>query len=61
MLTITIKVNAPAGQAIGIKEHLAMCCERFGDTQVVSIETDAPRSRGEQMWLFGQQNGRPGK
>lgn len=40
MLTITIKVNAPAGQAIGIKEHLAMCCERFGDVQVVSIKAD---------------------
>ena len=55
MLTITIKVNAPAGQAIGIKEHLAMYCERFGDTQVVSIETDAPKGRGEQMWMFGHQ------
>lgn len=58
MLTITIKVNAPAGQAIGIKEHLAMCCERFGDVQVVSIETDAPKGRGEQMWLFGHQKGK---
>ena len=61
MLTITIKVNAPAGQAIGIKEHLAMCCERFGDTQVVSIEDDAPKSRGDQMWLFGQQKSRQEK
>lgn len=38
MLTITIKVNAPGWQAQGIKEHLAMCLERFGDTKIVSIE-----------------------
>lgn len=55
MLTITIKVNAPAGQAIGVKEHLAMYCEKFGDVQVVKIEDDAPQSGDEQMWLFGQQ------
>jgi len=40
MLTITIKVNAPPGQAIGIKEHLAMCLEKYGDTRVVSIVED---------------------
>lgn len=61
MLTITIKVNAPAGQAIGIKEHLAMVLEKFGDTQVVSIEDDTPKSRGEQMGLFGQRKSRPEK
>ena len=38
MLIITIKVNAPAGQAIGIKEDLAMYLERFGDSRVVSVE-----------------------
>ena len=53
MLTITIKVNAPAGQAIGIKEHLAMELERFGDTKVVSIEDDMERP-GEQVGLFNQ-------
>lgn len=42
MLTITIKVNAPAGQAIGIKEHLAMVLEKFGDVRVVSIQEDTP-------------------
>lgn len=47
MLTITIKVDAPPGHAIGIKEHLAMCLERFGDTKVVDIREDAP----EQMQL----------
>lgn len=43
MLTITIKVNAPAGQAIGIKEHLAMVLEKFGDVRVVNIEEDEGR------------------
>lgn len=42
MLTITIKVDAPHGQAIGVKEHLAMCLERFGDVQVVDIREDEP-------------------
>lgn len=42
MLTITIQVNAPPGQAIGIKEALAMHLERFGDTRVVSITEKLP-------------------
>lgn len=46
MLTITIKVNAPSDQALGIKEHLAMCLERFGDVRVVSVTED---DRPEQM------------
>ena len=29
MLTIVIQVDAPPGQAIGVKEHLAMCLERW--------------------------------
>lgn len=40
MLTITIKVNAPGWMAQGVKEHLAMCLEKFGDTRVVSIKED---------------------
>jgi hypothetical protein len=42
MLTITIQVAAPSGAAQGVKEHLAMCLEKFGDTRVVDIreETD---------------------
>ncbi len=43
MLIITIKVNAPAGQAIGIKEDLAMYLGRFGDSRVVSVEEVAPQ------------------
>lgn len=42
MLIITVEVNAPAGQAIGIKEHLAMYLERFDDTKVVSVEEKLP-------------------
>ena len=42
MLTITLKVNAPVGQAIGIKEDAAMYFERFGDTKVVSVTEDEP-------------------
>lgn len=52
MLTITIKVNAPAGQAIGIKEHLAMVLEKFGDVRVISIVSDEPSMTAAQqsMW-----------
>ena len=42
MLTITVLVNAPPGQAIGVKEDLATYLERFGDARVVSVEEDAP-------------------
>lgn len=42
MLTITIQVAAPEGAAQGVKEHLAMCLEPFGDTRVVSITEDEP-------------------
>lgn len=52
MLTITIKVNAPPGRAIGIKEDLAMYLERYGDTQVVSVVPE-PAALGTQMDLFG--------
>ena len=54
MLIITIHVNAPAGQAIGVKEHLAMCLEKFGDTRVVDIQEVKP----EQMQIGGAENAR---
>lgn len=38
MLIITVHVNAPAGQAIGIKEQITQDLERYGDTRVVSVE-----------------------
>lgn len=42
MLTITIQVNAPSGQAIGIKEDIAAYLEKFGDARVVSIVEKLP-------------------
>jgi hypothetical protein len=51
MLTITLKVKAPAGQAIGVKEQIAMALEKFGDVRVVNIEDDIEKS-GEQVGLF---------
>lgn len=52
VLYITIKVDAPAGQAIGIKEDIATYLERFGDAQVVDIREEKP----EQMNLYGGKN-----
>lgn len=52
MLNITIQVNAPAGQAIGIKEDLAMYLERWGDARVISVE-QLPQPRMEQMTIGG--------
>lgn len=49
MLIITFHVDAPAGQAIGIKEDLAMYLERFGDVRVVDIKEELP----EQMKIGG--------
>lgn len=42
MLIITVHVNAPAGQAIGVKENLALYLERFGDARVVSVVEEGP-------------------
>ena len=47
MMTITIKANAPAADAQGIKERIAMDLERYGDCNVVSIVSD--RGREEQL------------
>lgn len=41
-MTIVVQVDAPPGQAIGIKEDLAMYLERFGDARVVSIREVPP-------------------
>ena len=53
MLIITVQVNAPAGQAIGIKEDLAMHLERWGDARVVSVE-QKPQPQMEQMKIGGK-------
>lgn len=43
MLIITIKVDVPLGQAIGVKEDLAEYLERFGDARVVSVVEEKPK------------------
>lgn len=50
MLVITTHVDAPSGQAIGIKEQIAMDLERYGDTRVVKVEEILP----EQMKIGGK-------
>lgn len=45
MLRITLLVDRPAGQAIGIKEAIAMDLEKYGDVQVISVE----EIRGEEQ------------
>lgn len=42
MLIITLHVDAPSGQAIGIKEDLACYLQQFGDVRVVNIEEVLP-------------------
>ena len=53
MLIITVHVNAPAGQAIGIKEDFAMYLEKWGDAKVVSVE-QRPQTQVEQMTMGGK-------
>ena len=55
MLRIITEVNAPPGQAIGIKEDLAMYLERWGDARVVSVE-QIPQPQMEQMMIGGTGN-----
>jgi len=40
MLKIVIEVKRPPGQAIGIKEQIAMDLEKYGDVRVVSVEEE---------------------
>lgn len=49
MITVVIHVDAPVGQAIGVKEQLAMYLERFGNAKVVLVTEKEP----EQMELEG--------
>lgn len=49
MLIITVEVDAPSGQAIGIKEELAMYLEQWGDARVTDIREILP----EQMEIGG--------
>lgn len=59
MLVIIIHVNAPPGQAIGIKEQIAQDLERYGDTRVVSAEEIKPAY--QQMQIGGIDNRQGGK
>lgn len=43
MLLIVVQVDAPPGQAIGIKEALAMYLERWGDSRVLQVDEIKPR------------------
>ena len=43
MLTVVIEVNAPGWAAQGVKEHLAMLLERYGDTRVVEVSEKAEK------------------
>lgn len=47
MLTITVQVSAPLGQALEVKEALALYLECWGQARVVSVEETAP----EQMMM----------
>lgn len=52
MLRIVMNVDRPVGQAIGIKEALAMDLERYGDVRVVSVEEITPvEAGGDRAWL----------
>lgn len=49
MLDIHLEIDRPAGQAIGIKEQLAMALEHIGDVRVVSVTETHP----EQLRIGG--------
>ena len=51
MLKITLIVDAPEGQSVGIKEEAAQYFEQFGDVRVVDVQVIQP----EQMKLNGAQ------
>lgn len=42
MLTIVVQVDRPSGQAIGVKEQVAMALEQIGDVRVVSVTDTYP-------------------
>lgn len=45
MLHIHLTVNAPEGCIQAVKETLAMYCERYGDTRIVSIKEELPQQQ----------------
>lgn len=53
-MIIVLQVNAPSFMAQGIKEHIAMTLERFGDTKVLEVRLEDRPS--EQMTFGGGRN-----
>ena len=45
-MTVVIHVDAPVGQAIGVKEQLAMYLERFGNAKVFLVTEKEPEQLG---------------
>ena len=58
MLIITIEVDRPPGQAIGIKEQIAMELERYGDTRVISVQEKRMEYTQMQLSDLGRASGR---
>lgn len=59
MMTIIIQADVPEWEVQGIKEHLAMEIEKYGDCRVVRIVSDG-RGSGGQAVIYGWEgkNGR---
>ena len=55
-MIIVLQVNAPLHMAQGIKEHLAMQLERFGDTKVLEIRAEET-TKQEEMRTWMNTNG----
>ena len=52
-MIIVLHVNKPMGQAIGIKEAIAMDLEKYGDVKVLEIREDKQESY-EQISIGGR-------
>lgn len=59
MLTAIAQVDAPPGQALGVKEDIAMRLEPLGNVRVVSVTEEPP----EQLCIkgYGGPQGPPGR
>lgn len=42
MVKVLLEIDRPSGQAIGVKEQVAMALEQIGDVQVVSVTEIGP-------------------
>lgn len=41
-MKVLLEIDRPAGQAIGVKEQVAMALEQIGDVRVVSVTETQP-------------------